>query len=565
MFAAQSLAFPLAVDSPWGGWSLWDAAQPLAALDSPFAALAFPLAELDVVWLSRLQFALTIMFHYLFPPLTIGLGVVLVYLGLRFIMTGDVLFRDAQKFWTKIYALNFALGVATGIVMEFQFGTNWSVYSEFVGDVFGSALAAEGIFAFFLESGFLAVLVFGWDRVGPKMHFFSTCMVSLGSIFSAVWIVAANSWQQTPAGHHIVAAMRRGEPWVVDGETMLRAEITDFWGMVLNPTTVIRLTHVLTGAFIVGGALVASVGAWYLLHQRHHEFARRSLNGGLIVMTFGALTAAVTGHRHAQITYAYQPAKMAAFEGHFETGPADLTVFGFPDPEGERIRWNLAIPGGYSFLLRNDFAAPTVGLDRFAAADRPPVIIPFWSYRLMVGIGVYLIGLSTVAVIWRLRGRLYTSRPLLGCFVITVFLAMISNHCGWVAAEVGRQPWVVHPPLQWTGGSPGEGDVVTGAGGVVEYDEKLGLRTAEGVSRAVSGQQVLGSLIGFGLIYALLFVVWITVLNQKIQVGPELSPGSARLRRGMKPERGFLESGVDRVGHRQHMIQPDESEGATDV
>src|SRR3990172_310830 len=181
------------------------------------------LAERDVVLMSRIQFALTIMFHYLFPPLTIGMGVVLVYLEAMYLRTGENIYEQAARFWTKIFAVNFAIGVATGIVMEFQFGTNWAAYSRFVGDVFGSALAAEGIFAFFLESGFLAVLVFGWDRVGPKSHFFATLMVALGSIFSSIWITVANSWQQTPAGHHIVPILRDGVPWVVDGVPMMRA------------------------------------------------------------------------------------------------------------------------------------------------------------------------------------------------------------------------------------------------------------------------------------------------------------------------------------------------------
>src|SRR5512135_1843025 len=302
-------------------------------------------ADLDVVTLSRVQFALTILFHYLFPPLTIGLGVVLEWLGVQFIRTGDLQYRQAQKFWTKIFALNFALGVATGIVMEFQFGTNWAVYSEFVGDVFGSALAAEGIFAFFLESGFLAVLVFGWDRVSPRMHFFSTCMVALGSIFSAVWIVVANSWQQTPAGHHVVPVYRNGVFREIDSHPVLRAEIIDFWTMVFNPTSLIRLAHVLTGSFIVGGALVCSIGAWYLLRARHLEFARRSLGGAFLVLAVGSFTALATGHLHAQITYAHQPAKMAAYEGHFSTGPADLTIIGWPDAEARVTRFRVSIPG----------------------------------------------------------------------------------------------------------------------------------------------------------------------------------------------------------------------------
>src|SRR5881396_666719 len=208
----------------------------------------------DVVVLSRLQFALTIMFHYLFPPLTIGMGVVLVYLEGMYLWRGEPIYESAARFWTSLYATGFAMGVATGIVMEFEFGTNWAAYSRFVGDVFGAALAAEGIFAFFLESGFLAVLVFGWDKVSPKMHFFATCVVALGAIFSSIWIDVANSWQQTPAGFHIVG----------EGLTA-RAEITDFWAMVFNPSSLHRLVHTLIGPYILAAFFVMSISAWYLL------------------------------------------------------------------------------------------------------------------------------------------------------------------------------------------------------------------------------------------------------------------------------------------------------------
>ncbi len=502
------------------------------------------LAALDVVILSRVQFALTIMFHYLFPPLTIGLGVVLVWLGFQFLRTHDLLYRQAQQFWTKIFALNFALGVATGIVMEFQFGTNWAVYSEFVGDVFGSALAAEGVFAFFLESGFLAVLVFGWDRVSPRMHFFSTCMVALGSIFSAVWIVVANSWQQTPAGHHVVQVYRKGVPWVIDGQPVLRAEITDYWAMVFNPTSLVRLAHVLTGSFIVGGALVCSIGAWYLLQGRHTEFARRSLSGGLLVLALGAFTALGTGHLHAQITYAFQPAKMAGYERHFVTGPADLTIIGWPDARAGTNRFKVAIPGGYGLLLKKDPSATVVGLDRFRPEDRPPPIIPFVTYRLMVGVGTYLIALSVFGVYYRWRGTLFEKRWLLWLFVATIVPALAANHAGWVATEVGRQPWVVQPPVQWTGGAPGVGDVVTGPDGYVHYDPAAGLRTGNAVSRAVTGGQVLSSSIGFGLVYALLFVIWLRVLHEKIRKGPNL-PGSGQAETG--DTEGFFDVAAERT------------------
>src|SRR5208283_1822718 len=233
---------------------------------------------MDVLTLSRIQFGGTIAFHYIYPPLSIGLGVMLVLMEGAWLKTGNDLYHQMARFWTKIFALTFAIGVATGIVMEFEFGTNWATYSRFVGDVFGSALAAEGIFAFFLESGFLAVLLFGWDKVGPKLHFFSTCMVCLGAHFSAVWIIVANSWQQTPAGYHIV------------GEGMhARAEITDFWAMVFSPSSMDRLSHTVVGAWQAAAFFVISVSAYYLLRRQHRDFARRSLKVGLCVALAGSL------------------------------------------------------------------------------------------------------------------------------------------------------------------------------------------------------------------------------------------------------------------------------------
>jgi len=244
---------------------------------------------MDVLTLSRIQFTLTISFHYIYPLLSIGLGVMLVLVEGLWLKTRKPIYHQMARFWTKVFALTFAIGVATGIVMEFEFGTNWATYSRYVGDVFGSALAAEGIFAFFLESGFLAVLLFGWDRVGRKTHFFATCMVCLGAHFSAIWIVVANSWMQTPAGFHIV------------GEGMkARAEITDFWAMVLNPSSMDRLFHTLCGAWQAGAFLVVSVSAWYLLKRKHQEFARGSLRLGLMVGLAASLFQLVSGHSSAQ-------------------------------------------------------------------------------------------------------------------------------------------------------------------------------------------------------------------------------------------------------------------------
>ncbi|MBK8232485.1 MAG: cytochrome ubiquinol oxidase subunit I [Candidatus Eisenbacteria bacterium] len=439
---------------------------------------------LDALMLSRLQFAFTIAFHYLFPPLTIGLGVLLVMMETMFHRTRLPIYGSMARFWTKIFAVNFAMGVATGIVMEFEFGTNWATYSRFVGDVFGSALAAEGIFAFFLESGFLAVLVFGWDRVSPRMHLFSTVMVALGGIFSSIWITVANSWQQTPAGHHLV------------GEGLMRrAEIVDFWAMVFNPSSVPRLLHVWTGSFLLGAFFVMSISAWYLLRRRHEEFARRSFTLALALGTVGALAAPLTGDIQGKVVAKYQPAKLAAFEGHFHTGegPAPLYLIGWPDVEAQQVRYGIAIPGLLSFLAHGDLSTPVTGLDRIPRDEWPPVEIPFLSFHLMVGLGLTMLGLVVLAHLLRFGGRLWRQRWLLWVFVFAVLAPYAANLLGWTAAEVGRQPWVVYGLL----------------------------RTADGLSKSVAAEHVLASILMFGVIYALLFAVWVYVLNDKIQHGPE--------------------------------------------
>ncbi len=485
---------------------------------------------MDVLLLSRLQFALTIMFHYLFPPLTIGLGIVLVYLEAMYLWKRELIYEAAAKFWTKIFALNFALGVVTGIVMEFQFGTNWAVYSRYVGDVFGSALAAEGIFAFFLESGFLAVLVFGWERVGPKMHFFATLMVALGGIFSSVWITVANSWQQTPAGFEL-------REHVVNGHTFLRAEITDFWAMVFNPSTIQSLIHVWIGAFILGAFFVMSISAWYLLNERHIEFARRSFTGALLLGTLSSVAQLISGDLQAQVVARYQPAKLAAMEGQFRTEThAGMYLWGWPDEQAREVRYGAKIPGLLSWLVHGDVAQPIEGLDDLEADwGRPPVWLTFQAYHLMVGIGVLFILMTLVASVLRWRGTLFQHRWLLWLFVFAVIPAFVANEAGWVAAEVGRQPWTVYPVRD-------ENGVVRG-----------GLRTEESLSEAVRSEQVLASIIMFGLVYVLLFVLWLVLLNHKIQEGPDYEPPPDTTRGD-----ALLEAAAQRVGHTGSMTEAKE-------
>ena len=441
----------------------------------------------DVEILSRIQFAFTVAFHYIYPPLSIGLGLILVLSEWFWLRTGEAAWRRLTRFLIRVFALTFGIGVATGIVMEFEFGTNWAIYSRYVGDVFGSALAAEGIFAFALESGFLGVLLFGWGRVSPRIHFISSIGVFLGSMFSAVWIVVANSWQQTPAGYHIV------------GEGLdARAEIVDFWAMVFNPSSMDRLSHVWIGSFLAGSFLVISVAAWYLLKRRHLEEARRAMSIALPVALIASLAQLFTGHRSADGVAANQPAKLAALEGHFEaSAPADMYLFGWVDNESQEVH-GLGMPGGLSLLLHMDPTAAVTGLNAFPPEDRPgQVNAVFQFYHIMVAIGMALIALSILAFwAWR-TDRLENQTWLLRLLTASVLLPQIANQAGWFAAEMGRQPWVVYGLL----------------------------RTSDALSEAVREQQVLFSLVLFFCIYTVLFALFIYLLRKKILHGPEDEAG----------------------------------------
>ncbi|MXV52378.1 cytochrome ubiquinol oxidase subunit I [Pedobacter sp. HMF7647] len=437
---------------------------------------------MNVEILARIQFAFTISFHYIYPPLSIGLGLVMVAMEGLYLKTGNKMYEDMTRFYTKIFALIFGIGVATGIVMEFEFGTNWATYSKYVGDVFGSALAAEGIFAFALESGFLGVLLFGWNKVSPRVHFFATVMVTLGSMFSAIWIVVANSWQQTPAGYHIVGSGLQA-----------RAEITDFWAMVFNPSSVTRVWHVWIGSFLSGSFLVLSISAWYIVKNKYLQFAKSAFKIALVIATISSVSQLFFGHRSAEIVSEYQPAKLAALEGHFEkSAPADMYLFGYVDKKNEKTV-GLKIPKGLSFLTHGDFNAPVRGLKSFAPADRPqaPNFV-FQSYHIMIAIGSFLIVLTLFSCWLWWKNALFNKRWLMILFTFSVFLPQLANQVGWYAAETGRQPWVVYGLL----------------------------RTSDALSKAVTANQVIFSLILFTLVYALLFALFIYLLNKKIKYGP---------------------------------------------
>jgi len=438
---------------------------------------------LDTLFLSRIQFALTIGFHYIFPPINIGLSLILVVMEGLYLKTGKTVYHDMARFWVKIFALCFSIGVATGIVMEFEFGTNWAEYSRFVGDVFGSALASEGIFAFFLESGFLAVLLFGWDKVGRKTHFLSTVLVSFGAHFSAIWIIVANSWMQTPAGY-VLAQTDHG----------MRAQITDFWAMVFNPSSIDRLSHVIMGAWQAGAWFVLSVSAYYLLKNKHTDLAKRAIQIALVVALVASLGQLVTGHASAIGVSRNQPAKLAAFEGHYASqAPADMYLFGWVNERDEKVQFGLRLPRSLSLLVSGNPNQPVTGLRAFSPTDRPPVNIVFQAYHIMVAVGMGLIGLAlwTGYLLWRLR--LEKSVWTLRLLVASVLGPQIGNQFGWISAEVGRQPWIVQNML----------------------------RTRDAFSKTLEPLQVFVSLILFGLIYLLLFVLFIYLLDQKIRQGPK--------------------------------------------
>lgn len=435
--------------------------------------------------LARIQFALTTAFHYIFPPLSIGLGMILVVMEGLYLKTKKEEYKHMTRFWVKIFGLIFGIGVATGIVLEFEFGTNWASYSRFVGDIFGSALAAEGIFAFFLESGFLAILVFGWHRVSHKVHFLSTIMVALGSTFSAVWIIVANSWMQTPAGYRL------------EGTSLeARARITDFWAMVFNPSTVDRLSHTVMGAWATGAFFVMSVSAYYLLKGRHTEIAKTSMKIGIVFACIATLMSAFTGHNSASGVARNQPSKFAALEGHAKTGPADLVLIGTVDPKTGEAN-GLKVPGGTSMLLSGNPNTSVQGFDQIPQELRPPIAPTFYLFRVMLISGVTLLGLALLAAFqWR-TGKLWTNKWLLQSLVFAAALPHIANQSGWFAAEIGRQPWIVYGML----------------------------KTSDGLSKVVHANLILSSIIMFSLVYALLAALFVYLLNKKIQEGPQNEAG----------------------------------------
>jgi len=434
---------------------------------------------MDAVLLSRIQFALTVGFHFLFPPLTIGLAWLLVVIEWRGWRRNDPTWVRMGRFFAKILGLTFAVGVATGIVMEFQFGTNWAAYSKFVGDIFGAPLAAEGVLAFFLESGFLGLYLFGRGRVSKGAHWFSILMVAIGSTISAFWILVANSWQQTPAGY----VVQNG-----------RAELTSFADAVFNPSTLPRFFHTVDAALIAGAFLVAGIAAYLVRRNGEDPLARAALR---LAVVFGLVVSILElfpfGHIHARQVAHTQPEKFAAIEGLYSSqSAAPMVLFAYPVTPPPELKAKVEIRGVLSWMAFGDINAPIRGITDFPPQNRPPLWLTFVSFHNMVVLGLYFIA-ATAWGAWLLRrGRLWASRGYLKLLIVSIPLPLAACQLGWIAAEVGRQPWIVYGLL----------------------------RTSDAVSKSVPAGDVLFSLLLFGALYLLLGCLYVFLLVREIRHGP---------------------------------------------
>lgn len=439
---------------------------------------------MDTLLLSRIQFGLNAGFHFIFPSLSIGISLFLVIMEGLYLKTKNPKYKEMTLFWIRIFSLTFAIGVATGIVLSFSFGTNWARYSRFVGDVFGSALAAEGVFAFFLEAGFLGLLLFGWNRVSPKIHYLANILVCLGAHFSAIWILVANSWMQTPAGHKII------------GEGIhKRAVVTDFWAMVFNPSTLDRLVHVTLGCWIAGAFFLISVSAYYLCKEMYLPIARSMMKIGLFIAMITLILQLISGDSSARLIAKYQPAKLAAFEGIFQTTPSTpVSMVGWVDTEKERVH-SIKIPAALSFLIYRNTHTPVMGLDQFPKEEWPNVAVVFQTYHLMVFIWLFLFLLTAYGFFLSYRKKLEKAKKTLWTMVFSVFFPHIAIQAGWISTEMGRQPWVVYQIL----------------------------KTKDGVSTNISASQVKFSIFMFCIICTLLLALFLFLLDRKIKHGPDMA------------------------------------------
>ena len=382
--------------------------------------------------LARIQFGFTISFHIVFPAITIGLASFLAVLEARWLMSKKVVYLDLYHFWVKIFALCFGMGVVSGLVMAYQFGTNWAGFSTFAGSVTGPLLAYEVLTAFFLEAGFLGVMLFGWTRVGPGIHFVSTLMVAIGTLISTTWILASNSWMHTPQGIEIING---------------RVIPVDWWAIIFNPSFPYRLVHMALAAYLATALIVVSTAAWQLLHQKNNHQIRKMLSMGLWMIVLVAPIQAIVGDFHGLNTLKHQPAKIAAIEGHWENKPGEATpliVFGLPDMQAEKNHFEVAIPHLGSLILKHSWNGQIPALKEFPASDRPNSTIVFWTFRVMVGLGMLMIALGLFSVWLRWKKSLYQNKFFLRFALWMGPAGLVAILAGWYTTEIGRQPWIVY-------------------------------------------------------------------------------------------------------------------------
>ena len=450
---------------------------------------------MDVVQLSRIQFALTISFHFIFPSITIGLaGLIAMTETLRWRTKREVYDR-MSVFLTKLFAVTFVIGVVSGIVMEFQFGTNWSTFSGYVGDIFGAPLAAEGVFAFFLESAFVGLILFGRDRVSSTVRWIAGLLVAFGTLMSAFWILVANSFMQTPAGYSC-------SPDPACGPTTTKLVLTDFWAAVFNPSTLERFFHTVSACYVAGSFFLMGISAWYVLRNRHLDVAKLSLRMAIVIAFAGSGLMFVSGDFQTREVQANQPLKFAAMEGICKTeNGAALTIIAVPP--GQDCAANaggIAVPNGLSAMSDLDPNGQIKGLDQEPDTSLwPPVATIFVGFHLMVAVGSLMLMLMLIGVFFLWRRSVETRRWWLRAAVLAIPLPILAIELGWMVAEVGRQPWIVQGLM----------------------------KTTAGASPGVSSTDVAVSLVGIVLMYALLFSLWLYSLVREIARGPEPAPGAA--------------------------------------
>lgn len=443
--------------------------------------LASLFANLDALLLSRIQFAFVISFHIIFPAITIGLAAYLTVLEALFLKTKHPVYKELYLFWMKIFAVCFGIGVVSGITMPYQFGTNWAPFAEQIGRVIGPQMGFEVLVAFFLEASFLSIMLFGWNKVGPRMHFFSTAIVSIGTMISAFWIISANSWMQTPQGHRI-------------GEDGMMYPV-NWIEIIFNPSFAPRFIHMMLAAFLATAFIVGATGAWYLWKNKHIAHARIMVGMAMLMAAFVAPLQVVVGDWHGLNTLEHQPAKVAAMEGLWETRThAPLVLLGHPDQKAEKTHSLLSIPSGASLILKHKADGELKGLKEWPPEERPPVAWVFWCFRVMVGLGMLMMLTGVIAGVQWLRGRLFESRWFYPWIVAMAPSGIIAILAGWFVTEIGRQPWVVY--------------------GV--------MLTKDGVSQMITGTQVAISLLLYIIAYIIVFGAGMYYLFKLVLKGPQV-------------------------------------------